>query len=73
MSEVFRIYLPFAVAAAMPRQALRGYWETQVIEQGGVPEPGGVTVRQFGNRVSIAGRASRKLDTSTKISPEGVL
>ena len=70
MSEVFRIYLSVAVAAAMPRQALRGYWETQVIEQGGVPEPGGVTVRQFGNKVSIAGRASRPVKPSPELSPE---
>lgn len=59
MSEIFRIYLPASHPLVHDRKALRGYWEVVVIEQGRKPLPGGITVRRFGNRVSVAGRAER--------------
>lgn len=60
MSDIFRIYLPAEHPLCSDRRALRGYWELQVIEQGGRPVPGGVTVRQIGERVMVAGRAEKR-------------
>lgn len=57
--EIFRTYLSTVLAQQMNYQELRGMWEAAVIEAGGQVEPGGVTVRQFGNRTVVIGRASR--------------
>jgi hypothetical protein len=58
-SEIFRIYLPITSPLIDDRKALRGFWEATVIEQGGKPVAGGVTVRRIGRRVMVAGRAER--------------
>lgn len=57
--EIFRIYLPITSPLIDDRKALRGFWESAVIEQGGRPVKGGVTVRQIGMRVMVAGRAEK--------------
>jgi len=61
MSEIFRIYLPVTSPLIEDRKALRGFWEATVIEQGGKPVAGGVTVLRIPgtDRVTVAGRATR--------------
>lgn len=62
-AEIFRVYVPMTNPIVGSRKALRGFWEAAVMEQGGVPAPGGVTVRALGDRVMVAGRATRKETT----------
>lgn len=59
MAEVFRMYLTADHPLLSDRKALRGFWELTCIAGGGKPLPGGLTVRYFSGRASVAGRAER--------------
>ncbi len=58
-AELFRVYLPAMHVALVNHKVARGLWEAAVYEAGGTPLPGGVTVRKFGDRIVIIGRATR--------------